>query len=65
MHSTPAYLEYKDKINVDKYEDFTQWQLVFDHPNFSKSEVDKILSNAYREYYLNPKWLLKYLKQKY
>ena len=61
---TPAYLEYKDKIKVDKYEDFTQWQLVFDHPNFSKNEVDKILSDAYREYYLNPKWLLKYLKQK-
>ena len=61
---TPAYLEYKDKIKVDRYEDFTQWQLVFDHPNFSKSEVDEILSDAYRKYYLNPKWLFKYLMQK-
>ena len=61
---TPAYSEYKDKIKVEKYEEFTQWQLVFDHPNFSKSDVDNILSDAYRTYYLNPKWIFKYIKEK-
>ena len=61
---TPAYSEYKDKIKVKKYEEFTQWQLVFDHPNFSKSDVDNILSDAYRAYYLNPKWIFKYIKEK-
>ena len=62
---TPAYSEYKDKINTNKFEDFTQWQLVFDHPNFSKKEIDDILSNAYQQYYLNPKWLIKHLKNKF
>ena len=61
---TPAYSEYKDKIKVKNYEDFTQWQLVFEHPNFSKIEVDNILSDAYRAYYLNPKWIFKFLKGK-
>ena len=62
---TPVYAEYKDKINVKKFEDFTQWQLVFDHPNFTKKEVDDILSDAYQKYYLNPKWLIKHLKSKF
>ena len=61
---TPAYSEYKDKIKAKNYEDFTQWQLVFEHQNFSKIEVDNILSDAYRAYYLNPKWIFKFLKGK-
>lgn len=62
---TPVFSEYKDKINVKNYEEFTQWQLVFDHPNFSKNEIDDILSSAYQKYYLNPKWLLKHFKSKF
>ena len=62
---TPVFAEYKDKINVKTYEEFTQWQLVFDHPNFSKNEVDDILSSAYQKYYLNPKWLLKHFMSKF
>ncbi len=61
---TPIYKEYKNKITAKKYEDFTQWQLVFDHPNFSKKEIDNIMSDAYRKYYLNPKWLIKHFKDK-
>ena len=59
-----SYKDYKDKITTKKYENFTQWQLVFDHPNFSKKDVDNIMSSAYRKYYLNPKWLIKYFKDK-
>jgi len=62
---TPIYKEYKNKITAKKYEDFTQWQLVFDHPNFSKKEIDNIMSDAYRKYYLNPKWLIKHFKDKF
>ncbi len=61
---TPIYKDYKDKITTKKFEDFTQWQLVFDHPNFSKKDIDNIMSSAYRKYYLNPKWLIKYFKDK-
>ena len=62
---TPAFSDYKDKIKVERYEDFTQWQLVFDHPNFTKKDIDNILSSAYRSYYLNPKWIIKFLKGKF
>ena len=62
---TPAFSDYKDKIKVERYEDFTQWQLVFDHPNFTKKDIDNILSSAYRSYYLSPKWIIKFLKGKF
>jgi radical SAM superfamily enzyme YgiQ (UPF0313 family) len=58
---TPIYKEYKDKINVKYYERFTQWELVFDHPNFKTREVTDLLNYAYKEYYLNPKWIIKFL----
>ncbi len=56
---TPAYENYKEKINVVNFEDFTQWKLVFEHANFSKKEVDELLIGAYREYYLRFSWILK------
>lgn len=62
---TPVFAEYKDKITTRKYEDFTQWQLIFDHPNFTKKDVDNILSASYQKYYLNPKWLIKYFVSKF
>jgi radical SAM superfamily enzyme YgiQ (UPF0313 family) len=61
---TPAYLEYQDKIVTKKFEDFTQWQLIFNHKNFSPSKINKLLSESYTDYYLNPKWIIKFLKNK-
>ena len=56
---TPAYQDYKDKINVANFEDFTQWKLAFEHDNFTKEEVDELLINAYKNYYLRFNWILK------
>ena len=61
---TPVFKEYEKRITTNKFEDFTQWQLVFNHPNFSFKQVNRLLSGAYESYYLNPKWILKYLKNK-
>ncbi len=61
---TPVYSEYKNKIIVNSFEKFTQWQLVFDHPNFKPKDVSDLLNYAYREYYLNPKWIIKFIKDK-
>lgn len=58
---TPIFKEYKDKINVKYFENFTQWELVFDHPNFKTREVTDLLNYAYKEYYLNPKWIIKFI----
>ena len=59
---TPVYMEYKDKINVDKYENFDQYQLVYNHDLFNKSEIRNYLSKAYTAYYLRISWFMKYIK---
>ena len=61
---TPVFEEYKDKILTDKYEDFNQWKLIFNHKNLSSREVRSLLNKAYLSYYLNPKWIFYYLKRK-
>ena len=61
---TPVFEEYKDRILADKYEDFNQWKLIFNHNNLNTSEVRNLLNKAYLSYYLNPKWLFFYLKRK-
>ncbi|MDC0851291.1 radical SAM protein [Candidatus Pelagibacter sp.] len=61
---TPAYSDYENKINTKKFEDFTQWRLVFNHNNFSKREISELITKSYTDYYLNYKWIIKYIKHK-
>ena len=61
---TPVYNEYKNKMEFHKFEDFTQWDLVFKHTNFTKKDIRKILDKSYRSYYLRPRWLLKFALNK-
>ena len=61
---TPAYLDFKNKIITNKFEDFTQWRLIFIHDNFSKFEISKLITKSYTDYYLRYKWILKYIKNK-
>ena len=60
---TPVYdTEYKNKVLTKKFEDFTQWQLVFNHKNLSAENLKSIVKKSYKEYYLRFSWLLKYFK---
>ena len=61
---TPVFNEYKDKITVQKYEDFTQWELVFEHQNLTKKNILDLLNYSYKEYYTNPKWAVHFLLNK-
>jgi radical SAM superfamily enzyme YgiQ (UPF0313 family) len=61
---TPVFNEYKDKITKNKYEDFTQWQLVFRHQNLTEKDVLYLLNYSYKEYYLNHKWAIRFLFNK-
>ena len=58
---TPVYEEYKEKITVDKYENFDQYQLVYNHRILNKKEIRKFLSKAYSEYYLRINWFIKFI----
>lgn len=60
---TPVFEKFKDKIIVDKYEEFDQWQLVFRHLCFSKLRVRELLNFAYLSFYLRPSWIFAYFKK--
>jgi radical SAM superfamily enzyme YgiQ (UPF0313 family) len=62
---TPIFESYKDKITSKHYNDFNQWQLVFNHPNFSKKDVRDLLNMAYRKYYTNFTWIIKFIYRKF
>ena len=59
-----SFNEYKDKITKNKYEDFTQWQLVFRHQNLTEKDVLYLLNYSYKKYYLNHKWAIRFLFNK-
>jgi len=61
---TPVFKEYKDKILSSRYEEFTQWQLVFKHQNLSNKDVLDLLDYSYNQYYTNPIWAIYFLSNK-
>jgi radical SAM superfamily enzyme YgiQ (UPF0313 family) len=61
---TPAYKDYESKIVTNRYEDYTQWQLVFQHPQLSAADIRNLLTTAYIEYYFNARWISRFLYDK-
>ena len=61
---TPVFQEYKDKITSKRYEEFTQWQMVFKHQNLTNEDVLNLLDYSYKEYYTNPLWAVHFLSNK-
>jgi radical SAM superfamily enzyme YgiQ (UPF0313 family) len=60
---TPAYISFKNRITATKYEDYNQWNPVFEHKNLTKKEIRTLLTFAFDSYYLSPKWFIKNLVQ--
>ena len=58
-----VYKEYKDKIITNKFEDFTQYKLVFRHKNLLPQEIRELLSKCYSNYYLRYNWIKDYIKK--
>jgi anaerobic magnesium-protoporphyrin IX monomethyl ester cyclase len=59
---TPIFSSYENSITAKNFEDFTQYQLVFEHDNLTNADIDKMLSKAYNSYYIRIKSLIKYIK---
>lgn len=59
---TPVYKEYEDSLSTQRFEEFTQFHLMYKHKNISSNQIRKLMSYAYHEYYTNPKWLLKLIR---
>ena len=58
---TPVYQEFKNKISVNEYEKFDQYNLIYDHNILNKKQIRKLLSSCYSMYYLRYKWIKKFL----
>ena len=59
---TPVFEEYKDKIIVNNYENFNQYELVYNHLKFNQREIKKFLNDAYSKYYSRFLWLSKFIR---
>ena len=62
---TPIFAEYENKIISEKLENFTQYQLVYQHEKLTKEKVRKLLGRAYSKYYLRLLWIIQFVKQLY
>ena len=59
---TPIYKEYETKITSDKYEDFSQSNLVFTHEKLTRDDLSKMISKSYVDYYVRKKFFFKIFK---
>tara|TARA_B100000242_G_scaffold61148_1_gene36759 strand:- start:785 stop:2152 length:1368 start_codon:yes stop_codon:yes gene_type:complete len=50
---TPIFLEYEKKIIAKKFENFTQWDLVFNHENLDNKSVKFLLDKSYSGFYFS------------
>ena len=48
---TPIFSEYKDKITAKNFEEYTQWDLVFDHENLTNMDIKYLLNKSYKNFY--------------
>ncbi len=59
---TPAFEGFRDRLLTSRWEDFTQFQLVFRHDHLSPGEVRGLMADAYRRYYLRPAWMWRFAR---
>ncbi len=59
---TPVYKEYENEIIANKFEEFTQYNLVFNHKMLSPERIRILLGKTYTMYYTRISWALKFIK---
>ena len=59
---TPVFKEYEDQITAKKFEEFTQYNLVFKHKILSSERIRVLLGKTYTMYYGRISWALKFMK---
>ena len=59
---TPVFKEYENEIIAKKFEEFTQYNLVFKHKILSPERIRVLLGKTYTMYYGRLSWALKFLK---
>ena len=59
---TPVFEEYKEKIIVKNFEDFDQYNLIYNHSNLTQQNVRYLLGKAYTIYYTRINWIFKFVR---
>ena len=62
---TPAFKDFEESVTADRFEEYTQYDLVFEHASFTPVQIRKLLGLAYRMYYTRPRWIWKYLTMRF
>ena len=57
--------KYENKIIADRYENFDQYNLVFEHKTFTPKKIRILLSKSYTMYYGRLTWIFKYIKNSF
>jgi anaerobic magnesium-protoporphyrin IX monomethyl ester cyclase len=57
-------LEKEGRLLTKDWEKYSQFNLVYSHPNFSPEQIKSLLGRAIREYYFRPSYFWKVLKWK-
>ncbi len=59
---TPVFKEYENVITAKKFEEFTQYNLVFKHKTLSSERIRILLGKTYTMYYGRLSWAIKFIK---
>ncbi|MCU0256528.1 MAG: radical SAM protein [Vicinamibacterales bacterium] len=59
---TPAFADFEARLLTSRWEDFTQFQLVFRHEHLTPAQVSGLLAEAYRRYYTRPAWVWRFAR---
>ncbi len=62
---TPAFGDFAGRLTTGRWEDFTQFRLVFRHDTLDAPTVDRLLGDAYRRYYARPEWMVKFARARW
>lgn len=62
---TPLFMDYKNIINTKKFENFNQYNLVFEHPNLNNHIARQLMDKAYNNLYLRLNWIIKFILFKF
>ena len=59
---TPVFEEYKNKIIVNKFEEYDQYNLIYEHKILSQKNIRYLLGKAYTLYYARLNWFFKFVR---
>ena len=58
---TPIFEKFKDKIFAKSYEQYDQYNLVYDHENLNEYQIREWLEKAYENFYIRFGWFKKFI----